>query len=1534
LCAERLESRSLLDATVLALPWPTNPTDDGATHSHPDSQSLSAAVGTWGPAEGESAGGAKSQLLIRVRFLDRTFDASADFSETALRTRMAEIDQFYRRNSFGQTSYPDNEFDIVPGTVTIPLNLAQLNDPSQTPDINDTIQQQARQLATGMGYDLSHYDTVAVLFPNMTDGGRIGYGGLGTISGQNLWLHNTIAAGVWAHELGHNLGAGHSGFWEPNDPWAAVSLPGAGTQHVYGNALDLMGSGDLAAGEFSAYWKTSLGWLTAGTQTITVTASGTYPLYALDEGTAPAGRTYGLQIRRNDGQEYWLEHRTLPTDPTTDNGLVFNVHQLGPSAVNEDPALLDMTPGSRPGTYEDDRGDAPLPLGRTFSDWDAKIHVTPLVRHEASGSDFVDVVINLGDFPSNRAPAAHLTNVPVTAEVGQPMPLAAEATDADDDPLALYWDFGDGTTAAGSLSLAHAWATAGEYPVRFSASDMKGGHAELAFVIRVGPQGANVSHRDELDATVNAYTAQAQEEADVASNGRDRFVAVWQSQNQDGDGWGIFAQQYLADGTPAGGELPVNTTTAGDQTNPAVAMTAADDFVVVWQGAGSGDDTGIYAQRFDHLGAPQGGEVQVNTATFGTQQDPAVAVDPASGDFVVAWSSNVVGQDIRFRQYAADGTPKDSEERTAPGGRHFSGVDVAAGTDGSFVLVWDNDTGEEGGTDAAGQAVFALRFDGTGTPAATVRQLNTTTAGDQHVPRIAAAPDGGFTVVWESTEQDGDGAGVVLRNLGPDGVPVGGEVLVNTTTATDQSSPALAIDSRGRRLVTWRDGRENYVSDTDGNNAHRLFDAAGTPLTAEQLLPGVQTDFFSGPAVAALSDSSRYVIVNPEYRDADETDVRAHFFTLSAPIAVGADTATVARDQAIDLDVLSNDSQLGGGPLWLALHHPPSFGTVVVLDGGTPNDPADDRLRYAPRAGFVGTESFMYQVTDAIGATALGAVTVQVGMAPANTVPVARDDALVAETAQPLLVGWRRLLANDEDGDEDPLSLVEVGQPSHGTLTDLGDGAFLYTSESGFTGTDSLTYEISDGRGGSAAAAVDITVAAGAGGLAPRDLLIYYGYPSALNGAADIAAAAAEFGRYRYVVLAAGLESATHPDHASTAAIMAHPNAAGTRFFGYVDLGVTTQNLSMAEIQERIALWRAMGAAGILLDDFGYDFETPRSRQNDAVAYAHGWGLPVIANGFFVEQVLGDAIDAAFNPDGQRDRLTAADFYLYESLQVSTGSFVEPSDWQAKASLLNTYQESRRIRVLAVTTNDATNAYDAGEFFYAWYSALLYGYEAMGWGEYEFAAETGLASYRERPSGSVGSRFVRGVGNVGPMFQRDTDVGRVRVDTATHSASFALFVPWQNPLNSYDVDGVNGVQPIDVLLIIDYINNHPNDPSLPAPPASPPPYLDVNGDGLCTAQDVLQVIDEINNPTTATDGEGEPTPIPTAVHAAAPAPLVGLAESPRAEAAEECEIAFQPVASLPNTDRLEAYPTGFLRSLLVNRLRLEHKDFPRRKREF
>ncbi len=138
---------------------------------------------------------------------------------------------------------------------------------------------------------------------------------------------------------------------------------------------------------------------------------------------------------------------------------------------------------------------------------------------------------------------------------------------------------------------------------------------------------------------INTSTTSGAAIPSVAMDADGDFVVTWQSFGQDGSFAGIYAQRYNAAGVTQESEFRVNTFTTNSQSNTSMAMDADGDFVVTWQSRDQdGSDYGIYAQRYNAAGVTQGSEFHVSTFTTKSQANPSVAMD-ASGDFVVTWQS-------------------------------------------------------------------------------------------------------------------------------------------------------------------------------------------------------------------------------------------------------------------------------------------------------------------------------------------------------------------------------------------------------------------------------------------------------------------------------------------------------------------------------------------------------------------------------------------------------------------------------------------------------------------------------------------------------------------------------------------------------------------------------------------------------------------------------------------------------------------------------------------------------------------------------
>lgn len=280
-------------------------------------------------------------------------------------------------------------------------------------------------------------------------------------------------------------------------------------------------------------------------------------------------------------------------------------------------------------------------------------------------------------------------------------------------------------------------------------------------------------------------------------------------------------------------------------------------------------------------------------------------------------------------------------------------------------------------------------------------------------------------------------------------------------------------------------------------------------------------------------------------------------------------------------------------------------------------------------------------------------------------------------------------------------------------------------------------------------------------------LLIYYGYPSLINGSESAQDSLEHFEKYARVVLGDGLQNPNHPDHPHSKWLIASLEA--TQFFGYIDLGVYSphhpmQNLSIQEIESRAVAWKELGARGILLDDYGYDFAVTRERQTLAVETLHRLGLSVIANSWDPRHALDPMVCEA-NPKGTGSPLKSGDFYLYESYLISNGEWTHFKRWRAKANTLNRLLKAHPVGVVSTTTTLPGVTLTQQDLEFTYHCAWMEGHQAFAWGEPSFAAADNLAPWRPRPE-PIGGQGKIGKTKAAPgeAIQCTTPEGRIIAD--------------------------------------------------------------------------------------------------------------------------------------------------------------------------
>ncbi|WP_108880577.1 Ig-like domain-containing protein [Anderseniella sp. Alg231-50] len=215
----------------------------------------------------------------------------------------------------------------------------------------------------------------------------------------------------------------------------------------------------------------------------------------------------------------------------------------------------------------------------------------------------------------------------------------------------------------------------------------------------------------------------------------------------------------------------------------------------------------------------------------------------------------------------------------------------------------------------------------------------------------------------------------------------------------------------------------------------------------------------------------------------------------------------VVASNSITVDEETADTSLGlsasdpnGNPLTITVSGLPTLGTVTLADGSPVSDGQTlsqtqlAGLQYDAPADYNGTDDpgdFTYTVSDGI-ASVTGSVDITLN--PINDDPVANADTLTVGEDDTVATSGN-VITNDTDIDGDtPLTVTEVNGnagdvgnqvtlASGALLTLNSDGSYDYDPNGAFedtalgdTATDTFSYVVSDGNGGSDTATVTVTI--------------------------------------------------------------------------------------------------------------------------------------------------------------------------------------------------------------------------------------------------------------------------------------------------------------------------------------------------------------------------------------------------------------------------------------------------------------------------
>ena len=306
----------------------------------------------------------------------------------------------------------------------------------------------------------------------------------------------------------------------------------------------------------------------------------------------------------------------------------------------------------------------------------------------------------------------------------------------------------------------------------------------------------------------------------------------------------------------------VRVTGSGLQEAPASAALVGGGTVIVWL-----DTTGVgqvHAQRLDAAGNKVGAEMALTTSPAGGV--PGV-VGTNDGGFVITWDSRVdaaAPTNYLGQHFDVNGNPLSAPfpANALPNFDPAASAEVTALAGGGFVMQWWQDPGgpthfgpsmqvyNAAGAPVGGNVQLAYEADGTPFGPGTLI----------HSASTAATPDGGFVVVWATSEAFQPAAGttdhIYVQRFNANGNALAGpvEAITDPTTVLDVASvEATAVTGTADIVIAARgtlpDGRSEITA--------QRFSTAGAPITGVQTM--ISASSMVDSKVTALSDGSLVV---------------------------------------------------------------------------------------------------------------------------------------------------------------------------------------------------------------------------------------------------------------------------------------------------------------------------------------------------------------------------------------------------------------------------------------------------------------------------------------------------------------------------------------------------------------------------------------------------------------------------------------------------------------------------------------------------
>ncbi|QXH45707.1 hypothetical protein KSS93_22960 [Pseudomonas xanthosomatis] len=358
------------------------------------------------------------------------------------------------------------------------------------------------------------------------------------------------------------------------------------------------------------------------------------------------------------------------------------------------------------------------------------------------------------------------------------------------------------------------------------------------------------------------------------------YVILWEQTTAPGQASEIWLQRYdLNQDLLSSEKLP-----GVNGSNPFVT-TSDDGFVVGW----TTDTYTLTLQAYDKNGQASG-----NSIAIGTQDNDNSSVHMGNGsltvlengNWVIAWNEETQAFDehnvfheagevfiqlINPKTLELIGDPISVDAKASDDSIYAEEPVVTALRDGNFVVVWERETDKTDDVD-----IYMQRYSADGVALGGNTLVNTTTAGQQKGAAVDVLNDGSFVVTWTSIKYNADeqpiSGDVFMQRYSANGVKLGKETQVSVSSKEIHGEPAITALNADGYVITWATYDEG--SHEVSNLYAQVYDKNGVKISSLlKIASDKVNDLF--PVVAATDDGGFIVTWESLSRDGNDNNLNS-----------------------------------------------------------------------------------------------------------------------------------------------------------------------------------------------------------------------------------------------------------------------------------------------------------------------------------------------------------------------------------------------------------------------------------------------------------------------------------------------------------------------------------------------------------------------------------------------------------------------------------------------------------------------------------